>query len=103
MIERMGWSERFDDPVPVPNGKTIQRLDEARAYILTLPRAEQNSPLWQDATRYMLKAAEARAWMWFARRALYVALHGESRPKAPRVAAGRGVPRQEAGAGKAKA
>ncbi len=68
MSERMGWAEKFDDQIPLPNGKAIKRLDEARAHILTLPRAEQNSPPWQEATHYMLRAAEARAWMWFARR-----------------------------------
>jgi hypothetical protein len=56
----VSWSRRFDDPVRLPNGKTIATLKDAAAYIMKLPKSKQQSPEWQAATEALLMAAEDR-------------------------------------------
>jgi hypothetical protein len=41
------WSRRFGDPIQPPKGKTIATLKDAAAYIMALPKSEQQSPEWQ--------------------------------------------------------
>jgi hypothetical protein len=36
----MPWSSRFDDPIPLPDGRLIVTLRDAGAYITKLPKAE---------------------------------------------------------------
>lgn len=82
-----GWDVAFDDPVPLPGGGELATLREAGDHIARLPQRQQTRPEWQRAAKYLLLAATAdRAWRWFARRAVYVAIHGdrpETRPERP--------------------
>jgi len=71
----MSWKTRFDDPIPLPDGGAIKTLSEARAYMLALSKREQIEQRWQNAARDLLKAAEERSWIFFARAALYKAIH----------------------------
>jgi hypothetical protein len=48
----------------------------ARAYILALPKAKQNSPEWQAATEALLMAAEDRGPLMHAHVGMMLALHG---------------------------
>jgi len=71
----MSWKTRFDDPIPLPDGGAIKTLSEGRAYMLALSEREQIERRWQNAARDLLKAAEERSWIFFARAALYKAIH----------------------------
>ena len=47
----MAWSRRFDDPIMLPNGKTLVTLEDAGNYITKLPKAEHDArngrPRWR--------------------------------------------------------
>jgi len=44
------WSREFDDPIPLPDGGQLVTLEDAAAYIMKLPKAEQDLEEWQTAT-----------------------------------------------------
>ena len=56
----MPWSRPFDEPINPPKGKAIITLKDAAAYILKLPKAQQQSPAWQAAGEAVIMAAEDR-------------------------------------------
>jgi hypothetical protein len=66
---------------------SIKTLSDARAHMLTLSEREQLEPRWQDVARYVLKAVEERAFIFFARLAVYKAVHrtDQAAPPAPDV------------------
>jgi hypothetical protein len=45
----MPWSQRFADPIPLPDGRELITLRDAGDYVLSLPPAEQVLPCWQNA------------------------------------------------------
>ena len=63
----MPWSRAFEDPIPLPRGRQLVTLKDAAAYILKLPKAEQDLPEWQAATEALLMAAEDRGPLMHAR------------------------------------
>ena len=52
------WSRRFDEPVPLPDGRQIVTLKDAGAYIMKLPKAEHGAPEWQAAMEALILVAE---------------------------------------------
>lgn len=56
----MNWSARFfmDDEIETPDGGPLKTLADARAYILTLPAAERDTPHWGRAAEALLEGAE---------------------------------------------
>ena len=56
----VSWDQRFDRPVVLPDGKTLRTLEDARQYILTLPKSEHETTAWQVAIEALLIAAEKR-------------------------------------------
>jgi hypothetical protein len=56
----MSWDKRLDRPVVLPDGKTLQTLDDARQYILALSKSEHETTAWQVAIEALLIAAEKR-------------------------------------------
>jgi hypothetical protein len=54
----VSWDQRFDRPVVLPSGKTLRTLEDARQYILTLPKSEHETTAWQVAIEALLIAAE---------------------------------------------
>jgi hypothetical protein len=54
----VSWNERLDRPIDLPNGKTLLTLEDARLYILQLPRSEIESVTCQIAIEALLIAAE---------------------------------------------
>jgi hypothetical protein len=38
-----GWQRRFDEPIPLPNGKPLVTLRDAAHYITKLPKAERDT------------------------------------------------------------
>ncbi len=85
--QKAAWLAKFEDPIPLPDGGTIKTLSDARAYMLTLSEREQLEQRWQDAARYVLKAVEERAFIFFARLAVYKAVHrtDQETPPAPDI------------------
>jgi len=77
----MGWSQAFDDPVPLPHGKLLRTLKEAAAYILKLKKSDQHSAHWQAAIEAVIMAAEDRGPLMHARIGMLRALnHGKPNP-----------------------
>jgi hypothetical protein len=52
------WSASFEDPIPLPNGRWLLTLREARSYITKLPKAEHSAPEWQAAMEALILVAE---------------------------------------------
>ena len=67
MAESRGWSRPFDDPIPIPKGKTLRTLKEAAAYIMALPKKEAAGPEWQAAIEALMLVAELGGPTMFAR------------------------------------
>jgi hypothetical protein len=61
-----GWSRAFDDPIELPDGRTLRTLGDAGHYIAALPKATQQRPEWQTATKSLMRAAEGRGLLMFA-------------------------------------
>jgi hypothetical protein len=71
----MSWSRAFEDPIPLPRGRQLVTLKDAAAYIMKLPKAEQDLPEWQAATEALLIAAEDRGPLMHARVGMLRALN----------------------------
>jgi hypothetical protein len=54
------WSREFEDPIPLPKGKTLATLRDAALYITKLPKAEHDAEEWQAAMESV--AIGGRAW-----------------------------------------
>jgi hypothetical protein len=53
----MGWSRKFDEPIPLPGGRELVTLKDAGNYITKLPKAEHEAPEWQAATQALILVA----------------------------------------------
>jgi hypothetical protein len=81
MVEKVDWSRRLDDPIPMPDGSTIRTVGEAAEYATKkLPRKIGNTPPWQRAAGDLAMASEHPAYVFLARISFYVAVHGETQP-----------------------
>lgn len=69
------WGARFDDPIPVATGGALTTLRDAAAYIIGLPKADQQHPAWQLAAATLLATAEGRDFNMHARIAVLRALN----------------------------
>ena len=63
----MPWSAEFDDPIVLPRGRQLVTLEDAAAYIMKLPKAEQDLEEWQTAVGCLIGAAEGRDFVMHAR------------------------------------
>jgi hypothetical protein len=61
-----GWSCRFDDPIPLPDGRQLVTLQDAANYIMKLQKPEQNLEQWQTAIGCLIGAAEDRDFVMHA-------------------------------------
>jgi hypothetical protein len=62
-----GWQRPFDDPIPLPRRRQLVTLEDAGAYIMKLPKAEQDLEDWQTAIGCLIGAAEGRDFVMHAR------------------------------------
>jgi len=77
----MNWDADFAGlpPIELPDGRRLETLGECAAFILELPRRDQESPQWQQVTAELLKAAtHGSVFRFIARVAFGRALHGVS-------------------------
>jgi hypothetical protein len=68
------WSRKFDEPIPLPNGRQLVTLKDAGTYITKLPRAEHMAPESQAAMQTLILVARGGPTM-FARIRVMRALH----------------------------
>ena len=54
----MPWSAPFDDPILLPQGRSLVTLKDAADYITKLSRAEHSTPEWQAAMEALILVAE---------------------------------------------
>jgi hypothetical protein len=57
----LSWSREFDEPIQLPNGRTLITLRDAAIYNTELPKKEAAEPEWQTAIETLMRAAE-RGW-----------------------------------------
>jgi len=48
------WQRKFEDPIPLPNGRKLLTLRDAADYITGLPKREAALPDWQVAIEALL-------------------------------------------------
>src|SRR5260370_42261208 len=71
----MSWSRRFDEPIILPDGRTLRTLRDAASYIMTLPGKPRQSDEWQAAIEALLMAAVDRGLLMNARIGMMRALN----------------------------
>jgi hypothetical protein len=70
----VGWQRPFDDPIDLPDGRTLVTLEDAGNYITKLPKAEHMAPEWQAAMQALMIVARGGPTM-LARIGVMRALH----------------------------
>jgi len=53
-VSLLPWSTSFEDPVPLPNRRTLLTLKDAADYITKLPKSESDLPGWQTAIEILM-------------------------------------------------
>ena len=67
MTAKTGWSRPFEDPIPLPKGKTLRTLEDAGKYITKLPKDEHEAAEWQAAMEALILVATLGGPTMFAR------------------------------------
>jgi hypothetical protein len=62
-----GWQWEFEDPIPLPDGRTLVTLRDAGNYITTRPKAVHTAPAWQAAMEALILVMKIGGPMMFAR------------------------------------
>ena len=69
-----GWQRVFDDPIPLPDGRTLVTLRDAGDYVTALPKKESALPEWQAAIAALMLVSQGGPTM-LARIGVMKALH----------------------------
>lgn len=72
----MSWNAKLERDVEVPGGKPLKTLADARAYIMKLPKHEQQARYVQDCIEALLMAAEGRGPVFTAHAGVVRMVHG---------------------------
>jgi hypothetical protein len=62
-----GWKREFDEPIPLPSGRSLVTLKDAGTYITKLPKFDHATPEWQAAMESLILVAEQGGPTMFAR------------------------------------
>jgi hypothetical protein len=54
-----GWQRKFEDPIPLPDGRKLVTLRDAADYITSLPKKESDLPEWQTAIEVLMLVARS--------------------------------------------
>jgi hypothetical protein len=65
MAAERGWQRKFDDPIPLPDGRELVTLRDAATHITALPKTEAALP--QVAIKALTLVAERDGPAMFAR------------------------------------
>ena len=49
-----GWQRRFEDPIPLPDGRSLHTLRDAADYITGLPKEQSDLAQWQVAIEALI-------------------------------------------------
>jgi hypothetical protein len=72
----LSWSQRFDDPIELPDGTTLRTLRDAIQYLgKTVPKAERDHPAVLVASDHLTRSAENGYPLFFARAATLQAIY----------------------------
>ena len=55
----MVWSRKFEEPIPLPDGRKLVRLRDAANYIINLPTETVSLPDWQLAMEALSLVSES--------------------------------------------
>jgi hypothetical protein len=69
------WSHRFDVPIKLPNGKRIETLDDARKYLLAIPKKKW-TPTVGAAIEAVIMAANGEGPMMHANKGVALVVYG---------------------------
>jgi hypothetical protein len=50
-VSERAWQREFEDPIPLPDGRTLVTLRDAATYVTGLPKKEAALPEWQASDR----------------------------------------------------
>lgn len=78
-----GWSRRLGVPINLPGGKQIVTLDDARKYLLAIPKAKHDKAV-EAAVEAVLMAAEGRGPVMHANVGVGRVVYGPKPPPEPR-------------------
>jgi hypothetical protein len=70
-----GWGRQFEEPISLPDGRTLRTLREAGDYITKLPKADHSAPEWQAAMEALILVADLGGPTMFARIGIMRALN----------------------------
>jgi hypothetical protein len=56
-VTNRGWKRAFDDPIALPRGRELVKLEDAGTYITKLPKTEHEAPEWQAAIEALILVA----------------------------------------------
>jgi hypothetical protein len=76
----MAWSERFPEPIALPDGRRLSTLKDAGAFITRLPKETQATTAWQNAAHVLIQAADHGGPIEFARLGMQQALFPKGEP-----------------------
>jgi hypothetical protein len=62
-----GWKRRFEEPIPLPRGRSLATLEDAGRYITKLRKAEHEAAEWQAAMEALILVATSGGPTMFAR------------------------------------
>lgn len=77
-----GWARRFAVPIKLPAGGTLETLDDARRYLLAIPRSKYTEAMG-DAADALVKCAAGQWDMMLANGWTWRAVHGAKRATTP--------------------
>jgi hypothetical protein len=72
---KVGWSREFEEPIPLPGGRTLRTLRDASDCITKLPKAVHSAPEWQAAMEALILVADLGGPTMFARTGIVRALN----------------------------
>jgi hypothetical protein len=53
-----GWQRKFEEPIPLPDGRTFVTFRDAATYIAALQKKESALPEWQAAIEALMLVVE---------------------------------------------
>jgi hypothetical protein len=63
----MSWSREFEQPIPLPDGRTLVSLHDAATYITGVSKKEAALPEWQAAIEALMVVVNQNGPTMFAR------------------------------------
>jgi hypothetical protein len=66
-VSKRGWQRKFEDPIELPDGRTLVTLRDAADYITALPKKESDLPEWQAAIEALMLVVRQDGPTMFAR------------------------------------